>query len=163
MTQYTIRMVEPDDLTACHTIEARCFPPAEAAWTSSLDTRIQTYPEGFLVAEYEGQVIGQVNSGSTSKDDISDEEFKQLIGHDPEGDKIVIFSLSVLPEFQKQGVGDKLLGGFIQQARELGKSKVLLLCKDNLIPYYTRYGFENTGLSASTHGGATWHEMSLSL
>lgn len=156
-------MVEPEDLTACHTIEARCFPPSEAAWTTSLQTRIDNYPEGFLVAEYEGQIVGQVNSGSTHKDDISDEEFKQLIGHDPDGENIVIFSLSVLPEFQKQGIADKLLGGFIEQARDMGKAKVLLLCKDELIGYYSRHGFEDNGPSASDHGGAKWHEMMLPL
>lgn len=163
MTEYAIRMVGPEDLTACHTIEVRCFPPEEAAWISSLDTRIQTYPEGFLVAESDGKVVGQVNSGSTHKDDISDEEFKQLVGHDPEGRNIVIFSLSVLPEFQKQGIGDKLLGGFIKQARDMGKTKVMLLCKENLVGYYSRHGFENKGPSASNHGSALWNEMSLSL
>ncbi len=163
MTKYTIRMVAPDDLTACHTIEARCFSPAEAAWASSIETRIQTYPEGFLVAEYDGEVVGQINSGSTYKDDITDEEFKQLIGHDPDGQNIVIFSLSVLPQFQKQGLGDQLLGSFIKQARDMGKAKVMLLCKDKLVAYYTRHGFENEGTSASTHGGEQWVEMTLLL
>ena len=163
MTKLTIRMVEPDDLTACHTIEARCFPPSEAALISSLDKRINTYPEGFLVAEYDGCIVGQVNSGSTHKDDISDEEFKQLIGHDRDGQNIVIFSLSVLPEFQRQGIGSKLLGNFLELSREMGKSKVILLCKDELVPYYTLHGFQNAGLSASRHGGVSWHEMSLSL
>ena len=159
MSEYTIRMVEPDDLTACHTIEARCFPPSEAAWTTSLQARINTYPEGFLVAERDGTIVGQVNSGSTHKNDISDEEFKQLIGHDPDGENIVIFSLSVLPEFQKKGVGSRLLNNFVEQARELGKSKVMLLCKENFVSYYSGHGFENDGVSNSTHGGATWHVM----
>jgi len=163
MTEFTIRIVEPEDLTACHTIESRCFPPSEAAWTSSLETRITTYPEGFLVAECDGQVVGQVNSGSTHKDDISDEEFKQLIGHDPDGNNIVIFSLSVLPEFQKQGIAGKLLTDFIKHSHEMGKTKIMLLCKDELVKYYTRYGFENNGVSDSTHGGVEWHEMSLPL
>lgn len=163
MTQYTIRMVDPDDLTACHTIEANCFPPCEAAWTSSLRNRIEQYPEGFLVAEHEGQVIGQVNSGSTHKDDITDEEFKQLIGHDPDGKNIVIFSLSVLPEHQKRGVADRLMTGFINQARDLGKAKVLLLCKDDLVAYYARHGFVDNGPSASSHGDAEWREMALVL
>jgi len=163
MTELTIRMVEHDDLTACHTIEVRSFPPCEAAWTTSLENRINHYPEGFLVAEYEGEVIGQVNSGSTSKDDISDEEFKQLIGHDPEGENIVIFSLSVLPEYRKKGIGGKLLDSFVKQARDMGKSKVLLLCKTDLIPYYASHGFQDCGVSESTHGGAEWHTMELPL
>lgn len=163
MNEYNIRMVEPDDLTACHTIEAVSFPPCEAAWTTSLRNRIEIYPEGFLVAEHDGRVVGQVNSGSTHKDDISDEEFKQLIGHDPDGDNIVIFSLSVLPEYRSKGVGTRLLENFISQAREMGKSKVMLLCKESLIGYYARCGFSDMGVSACRHGNAEWHEMVLSL
>lgn len=163
MSKYSIRMVEPEDLTACHTIEVRCFPPCEAAWTSSLEKRIEEYPEGFLVAECDGEVVGQVNSGSTSKNDITDEEFKQLIGHDPDGRNIVIFSLSVLPEHQKNGLGSQLLTSFIKQARELGKSNVMLLCKSDLIDYYSRHGFKEGGISASSHGDAEWYEMSLAL
>ncbi|QGY40799.1 GNAT family N-acetyltransferase [Pseudodesulfovibrio cashew] len=163
MSNCTIRTVTPEDLTACHTVEVRSFPPCEAAWTSSLENRINIYPEGFLVAEMDGRVVGQVNSGSTGKDDITDEEFKQLIGHDPDGGNIVIFSLSVLPEYRKNGVGGKLMTRFIQQARDLRKKRILLLCKADLIPYYSRFGFVDNGLSASTHGGAEWHEMALTL
>lgn len=163
MSEYTIRMVEPEDLTACHTVEARSFPPSEAAWTTSLEQRIEQYPEGFLVAEFEGRIVGQVNSGSTSKDDISDEAFKQLVGHDPDGSNIVIFSLSVLPEYRSQGVGGTLLTNFINHARNLDKSKVLLLCKEGLLGYYGSFGFKDCGISDSKHGGATWHMMELPL
>ncbi|BCS90286.1 GNAT family N-acetyltransferase [Pseudodesulfovibrio sediminis] len=161
MNNLIIRTVEPEDLTACHTIEANCFPPCEAAWTSSLQNRIEEYPEGFLVAELDGDVVGQVNSGSTDKEDISDEEFKKLIGHDPDGRHIVIFSLSVHPNYQRQGIADKLMSNFIEQARELGKSTIKLLCKKDLLPYYSRHGFLDDGLSASDHGGAEWHAMTL--
>ena len=163
MSQCTLRMVEPDDLTACHTIEALSFPACEAAWASSLETRINNYPEGFLVAEIDGHVVGQVNSGSTHKDDITDEEFKQLIGHDPDGGNIVIFSLSVHPAYRKLGIGGRLLNRFIDQARDLGKSKVMLLCKEDLVNYYARHGFGDAGVSTSSHGGAVWHEMVLDL
>lgn len=163
MTEYNIRMVEPDDLTACHTIEANSFPPCEAAWTTSLRNRIETYPEGFLVAEHGGRVVGQVNSGSTHKDDLSDEEFKQLIGHDPDGSNIVIFSLSVLPEYRSKGIGTRLLADFLELAREMGKTKVMLLCKEEMIGYYERRGFRDNGVSASCHGSARWHEMVLPL
>jgi ribosomal protein S18 acetylase RimI-like enzyme len=163
MDTLTIRMVEPDDLTACHTIEARSFPAPEAAWTTSLRNRIELYPEGYLVAEVGNKVVGQINSGSTHKDDITDEEFKQLVGHDPDGGNIVIFSLSVLPEYRSRGIASKLLDGFIKQAREMGKSKVMLLCKEALVGYYQRRSFTDNGLSSSTHGGASWHVMSMTL
>ncbi|MGE4192583.1 MAG: GNAT family N-acetyltransferase [Pseudodesulfovibrio sp.] len=163
MQALTIRHVDPDDLTACHTIEARSFPPSEAAWTSSLRNRIENYPEGFLVAELDGRVVGQVNSGSTDKDDITDEEFKQLIGHEPDGRYMVIFSLSVHPDYRNRGIADRLMTDFIKQARKMGKDAVKLLCKEDLIPFYARHGFEHEGLSQSTHGGAAWHAMTLHL
>lgn len=163
MKDLTIRTVTPEDLTACHTIEVNCFPAPEAAWTTSLRTRIEEYPEGFLVAELNGKVVGQVNSGSTHKDDITDEEFKQLIGHDPDGRHMVIFSLSVHPDHQRQGIADKLMAEFITQARDMGKATVKLLCKKDLLAYYARHGFLDDGLSASNHGGAAWHSMTLHL
>lgn len=163
MSDITIRMVEPDDLTACHTIECLSFPPSEAAWTSSLRNRINDYPEGFFVAECDGKIVAQVNSGSTNKDDITDEEFKQLIGHDPDGHNIVIFSLSVHPEYRKRGIAYKLMERFIEQSRDLGKSQILLLCKKELIDFYGRLGFKDSGVSESDHGGAEWHEMALPL
>jgi ribosomal protein S18 acetylase RimI-like enzyme len=163
MKGLTIRHPDMDDLPACHTIEVNCFPPAEAAWASSLRNRIELYPEGFLVAEWEGRVVGQVNSGATDKDDITDEEFKQLIGHDPEGRHLVIFSLSVHPDFQKRGIAGKLLTNFIEHAGDMGKSDIKLLCKEELLPFYAHFGFRDDGLSASTHGGVAWHAMSLCL
>ncbi|WP_207262570.1 GNAT family N-acetyltransferase [Desulfovibrio sp. Huiquan2017] len=163
MKALTIRHADMDDLTACHTIEANCFPPAEAAWASSLRNRIEIYPEGFLVAEWEGKVVGQVNAGSTDKDDITDEEFKQLIGHDPDGRNIVIFSLSVLPAFRQRGIAGTLLTNFIGHARDMGKSAIKLLCKEPLTAFYARFGFTDDGPSRSTHGGAVWHAMTLVL
>lgn len=163
MKDLIIRHVTMDDLTACHTIEANCFPAAEAAWTTSLRTRIEEYPEGFLVAELNGRVVGQVNSGSTDKHDITDEEFKQLIGHDPDGQNMVVFSLSVHPDFQRRGIADTLMAKFIIQAQGMGKKTIKLLCKAGLIPYYARHGFHDDGLSASEHGGVEWHAMTLYL
>lgn len=163
MSEYIFRTAERDDLPACHTIEALCFPPCEAAWTSSIRNRIEEYPEGFLLAELDGKVVGQCNSGATHKDDITDEEFKKLIGHDADGANIVIFSLSVLPEHQSKGLGGKLLDKFIVQARRLNKKRVLLLCKEELIGFYANHGFVDNGISDSDHGDTVWHEMALEL
>jgi ribosomal protein S18 acetylase RimI-like enzyme len=104
-----------------------------------------------------------VNGASTNKDDISDEELKQLIGHDADGRNMVIFALAVLPEYQKQGIAKQLMLKFIEEAKLNKKEKVLLMCKHYLIAYYEGLGFTHAGLSSSTHGGAEWHEMRLFL
>jgi predicted N-acetyltransferase YhbS len=158
-----VRQVTLADLAACHAVEVACFPPAEAASLENIRRRIELFPEGFLVAEQAGELIGIVNSGATNADDISDEEFKKLIGHDSAGANIVIFSLAVLPVYQRQGIAAQLMWAFIERSRQLGKHKILLICKPPLIAYYARFGFVDAGPSSSTHGGSLWHEMMLDL
>ena len=163
MNEIIIRHVLPEDLNECYTVETSGFPPEEAATRETIQLRIKTFPEGFLVAVKEGRIVGILNSAATNKDDISDEELKQLIGHDPGGRNMVVFALAVLPEFQKQGIARQLMSRFAEEARQNDKENVLLMCKRHLISYYERMGFAHVGLSGSTHGGAEWHEMRLAL
>lgn len=156
-----IRTVTQDDIQACYQIEQKCFEESEAASLESIEKRVRLYPAGFLVAEIDHQIVGMVNSGSTDKDDITDEAFKKLIGHTDNGKNIVIFSVSVLPEFQGRKIASELLKRFIRRAGDLKKEKILLLCKTALIRFYESFGFEHAGMSTSTHGGFEWHEMIL--
>jgi ribosomal protein S18 acetylase RimI-like enzyme len=163
MNEIIIRNVLPKDLDDCFQVETSGFPPEEAATRETIRLRIDTFPHGFLVAEMEGKIVGMLNSAATNKDDISDEELKQLIGHDPNGKNMVVFALAVLPEFQRQGIARRLMSRFVDEARRCQKEYVLLICKRHLIAYYESMGFVHAGLSRSTHGGAEWHEMRLRL
>jgi ribosomal protein S18 acetylase RimI-like enzyme len=163
MSEVMIRHVRPRDLDECYVVELAGFPPEEAATKETIQLRIDMFPEGFFVAEFDGRVIGMINGAATNKDDISDEELKQLIGHDADGRNMVIFALAVLPEFQKRGIAKQLMLKFIEEAGQNKKEKVLLMCKHYLVAYYERLGFVHAGLSKSTHGGAEWHEMRYSL
>jgi predicted N-acetyltransferase YhbS len=163
MNEVLVRKVQPGDLAGCCLVETACWPPEEAAARETIQLRINEFPDGFFVAELDGRIVGMVNGACTDREDISDEELKQLIGHDVNGRNMVIFALAVLPEFQKQGIARRLMLRFIGEAGKKGKQKVLLICKDYLIPYYEKQGFVHAGLSRSTHGGAQWHQMCLSL
>ncbi len=163
MSQLIIRHVLPEDLDECFLVETSGFSPEEAATRETIQLRIECFPEGFLVAQVDGRVVGILNSAATDKTDLGDEELKHLVGHDPAGKNLVVFALAVLPEYRKQGIARQLLSRFADEAREQGKENILLMCKQHLIPYYERMGFVHTGLSKSTHGGAAWHEMRLTL
>jgi ribosomal protein S18 acetylase RimI-like enzyme len=163
MEKIIIRHVLPRDLDECYLVEVSGFPPEEAATRETIKLRIDTFPQGFLVAEMNGTIVGILNSAATDKDDLSDEELKQLIGHDPDGKNLVVFALVVLPEFQKQGIANQMMTRFVEEARARKKENALLMCKQHLIAYYERMGFAHVGLSRSTHGGAEWHEMRLVL
>lgn len=158
-----VRTVRPEDVERCAAIEAACFPPEEAASPERVAQRARTFPEGFLVAELCGEVIGMVNGGASHAPDLADETFKALAGHEPDGAHLVIFSIAILPELQAHGLSTPLLVAYLERARTSGRRSVLLLCKERLVPYYARFGFVDRGPSASTHGGARWHEMALTL
>jgi ribosomal protein S18 acetylase RimI-like enzyme len=168
MTQDTsnsvlVRTVTKLDLDACYEVEISSFPPSEAATRDRIALRIEQYPQGFLVAEVDGRVVGHINSGATDKDDITDEELKALVGHDPAGANMIVFSLAVLPDCRNRGIASLLMKRFVEQCRTMKKHRVLLLCKDDMIGFYKRLGFRYAGVSDSTYGGASWHAMEYAL
>ena len=126
MGHVIIRQVEVQDLADCYQVESVCYS-SEGATREKIRKRIALFPEGFLVALFKDQIIGMINSGSTNKDDITDEAFKDMVGHEKEGCNIVIFSLAVLPQFRGLGISKMLLSTFIEVSRTLKKKKILLL------------------------------------
>ena len=157
-----IRNVLESDLDACDAIESTCYT-TDAAPREKIEKRIRLYPEGFFVAEANGRVVGMINSGAIDKDDITEEPFKDMIGHVREGKNIVIFSLAVFREFRGIGISRKLMHAFIEASKAMKKEKILLICKSELISYYRKHGFYYAGKSKSTLGGFEWHEMRLPL
>ena len=158
-----IRVVTAADVAPCHALELACFEPSEAASRATIRRRQEGFSEGFLVAERAGEVVAFLNSVASDQPDLADEDLKKLVGHDPGGAHLVILSVAVRPDLQGQGLSRPLMENFLAWARVQRKASVLLLCKENLIPYYGKFGFEDRGLSASTHGGFAWHEMALEL
>lgn len=115
------------------------------------------------MAEDGSGVLGFINSGAADDPDLSNEELKDLAGHDPNGVKIVILSIAVDPHCRGRGVSRALMDDFIANAKHMNKQAILLLCKEYMIGYYKKFHFKDLGLSASEHGGSRWHEMQLLL
>ncbi|MEY8339537.1 GNAT family N-acetyltransferase [Lachnospiraceae bacterium 62-35] len=158
--EYMIRQARMEDLDGVAEVEYICFPPAEAADKASLQKRLEVFPDSFFVAEIEdGKIIGFINGAVTDERTIRDEMFENADLHKKDGRYQSIFGLDVLPEYQRQGVAASLLEHFIKTAEKRGKNGVILTCKEGLIPYYSRFGFKNLGVSGSVHGGAVWYDM----
>lgn len=158
---WIIRPVKKDDLDAIVQVEATCFPAAEAATATSLKERIETFPECFFVAEMDNKVIGFINGMATDSKTIEDIMFEDSTMHKADGIYQSIFGLDVLPEYQRQGIAASLMNHLIEDARQKGRKGLILTCKDRLIHYYAKFGYENMGVSASVHGGAVWYDMIL--
>ena len=73
----------------------------------------------------------------------------------------MIFGVNTIPEYRRQGCAERLLRRAIADAKERGKAGLVLTCKDKLMHYYAKFGFENEGVSESVHGGAVWYQMRL--
>ena len=163
MARLTIRNVKESDLDRCFEIETLAYAGEEAATKEKILTRIKGYAKGFIVLENENEIIGFINSGATHKVVLSDETFKELVGHDPDGRYIVIMSVVIHPDYQGQSFTTKLMNHFIAQMKQLNKTSIYLICQTELVEMYAKYGFTHLGESDSSHGGLSWHEMSLTL
>ena len=158
-----IRNVVNSDLDRCFEIESYAYAGDEAASIEKIAHRINTYPEGFIVLTVGGIIAGFINGGATHEIEMSDESFKELIGHDANGRHIVIMSVVIHPDYQRLGLASKLMNNYIERMRDLKKESMFLICQTDLIDMYASYGFQYLRNSTSNHGGLSWHDMSLQL
>ena len=103
-----------------------------------------------------------INGCASSRDVITDDLFLPQ-GHEPDGKNQMIFGLAVLPRYQRQGIGAALMEHMNAYCRQTNMQNLILTCKEEKLKYYSKFGFENIGISASVHGGAVWNDMILTL
>lgn len=153
----------PRDAERCYDIEIGAYEGDEAATLEKIRTRIAQYPAGFLILEADGHIVGFINSGCAHDVVMSDEAFKELVGHDPAAPNVVIMSVVVDPAHQGKGYAKQLMNEFIRQMKALGKTSIHLMCKEQHVDLYRRMGYAYVRPSPSDHGGMAWHEMLMPL
>ncbi len=163
MGEPLFRNAMPADAARCYAIEISAYEGDEAATLEKIALRISQYPQGFLVLEVDGVIVGFINSGCAENVEMSDEDFKQLIGHDPDAENVVIMSVVVDPAFQGQGYSSLLMREFIRRMEGMGKKTIHLMCKEHHVGLYEKFGYRYVKPSESDHGGMAWHEMVMDL
>jgi GNAT superfamily N-acetyltransferase len=151
------------DAVRCFEIETNAYEGDEAATLDKITKRIGEYPQGFLILEIAGDIVGFINSSCAHEVILSDENFKEMIGHEPTAPNVVIMSVVVDPEHQGKGYSTALMQEFVEKIVGMGKKTIHLICKRNHIPLYEKFGYRYRQPSASEHGGARWHEMIMHL
>ena len=155
-----IRRAEERDLEELLKIERACFPPAEAAGEASMKERIRTFPETFWVLEEEGkQILGFISGMPSGEEQLTDAMYAGTEGYQKDGAWLMIFGVDVRPREQGKGYGALLMRTMVQDAKKQGRKGVVLLCKERMIPFYRKFGFEEEGRSDSCHGGEVWYSM----
>ncbi len=163
MSTAHLRQPVSQDAQRCYQIETGAYEGDEAATLEKIATRIAQYPEGFLILEVDGEVIGFINSGCAHEVVMADEAFKELVGHDPAADNVVIMSVVVDPAHQGKGYSTLLMNAFVERMKALGKKTIHLMCKEQHVALYRKMGYQYVKPSPSDHGGMAWHEMILTL
>lgn len=161
-----IRKAKMEDLDEITAIEAACFPASEAATKKSFEARLAVYPDYFWILEENDEngnkkIVSFVNGMVTNSPNLTDEMYENPNLHNEKGDWQMIFGVNTLSEYRKRGYAEKLINELILDAKDKGRKGVVLTCKEKLVPYYSKFGFKNKGISESTHGGVVWYEMRL--
>lgn len=156
-----IRNAAKADLESITQVEAECFPPAEAASGEVFARRLEAFPDHFWLLLDSDRLVGFVNGMVSDEHTITDVMYDNAEMHNESGRWQMIFGLDVIPCYRRQGCAGRLLQHVIRVSEEQGRSGVVLTCKEKLISYYEKFGFENEGISASVHGGAVWYDMRL--
>ena len=157
-----IRTATMADLDMIAVVEAECFPAAEAATKEEFAERIQYYGDHFWLLFDEDKLVAFVDGFVTNEADLTDEMYAKASMHEEDGAWQMIFGVNTIPAYRKRGLAGKLIERAIEDAREQGRKGLVLTCKDHLVHYYAKFGFENEGVSEnSTHGDAVWNQMRL--
>ncbi len=157
-----IRHATMEDLKEIAEVEAECFPAAEAATETEFEGRVKYYGNHFWLMFDESKLIAFVDGFVTDESDLTDEMYEKAEMHNEYGAWQMIFGVNTIPEYRKQGHAGKLIECAIEDARKQGRKGLVLTCKEKLISYYAKFGFEDEGVSEkSTHGNVEWHQMRL--
>ena len=155
-----IRHATKHDISAISEVEAKCFPPSEAASEMAFTERIENYGNHFWLMYENDKLIAFVDGFVTDESDLTDEMFANAAMHNENGAWQMIFGVNTLPEYRNNGYASELLRRAVDEAKEQGRKGVVLTCKDKLLPFYAKLGFVDEGITdKSTHGNAIWHQM----
>lgn len=156
-----IRYATQQDMQQLAWIEMISYPQAESASKESMEKRVTIFPNHFWVLEEGGTICAFINGMVTDFADLTDEMYDHADLHNDKGKWQMIFSVATAPQHRGKGYAGAIMKRVISDARRQNRAGIVLTCKARLLGFYSKFGFENEGISKSTHGGATWYQMRL--
>jgi ribosomal protein S18 acetylase RimI-like enzyme len=155
MSNLIIRPYTLDDYEGLLDVQKEAFPPPfpEELWWSKkhIQSHVETFPEGCLVAEKGGLIVGSATSliiQHTGEDhtweEVSDHGYIKG-SHQENGDSLYGIDVCVRPSYRGQGIAGALYEARKETVRELGLARFLAGCR---IPNYHQYAKE---LNVSTY------------
>lgn len=137
-----IRQALPDDLAAIAVIEQQIEHESPADLTV-LEARLTMFKEGFLTAWHDGRLIGYAESCLWNEDRpkfCSEKEFFAK-KHTAQGKTLYIIFIGVCPQYQRRGIGTRLIQSLQQVAKAGGQKRVHAVTWYRLENLYIKQGF----------------------
>lgn len=143
-----IRNMQHEDIDAMLEIQRVSFPGMSPWKREHLYSHLAIFPEGQIVAEFEGQVIGSCSSLRINFDeyddrhtwsDITDDGF--ITNHDPNGYNLYGIEVMVHPQYRRMKVGQRLYEARKDLARTLNLKSIII---GGRIPNYHLHASEMT-------------------
>lgn len=136
-------------------VETTAWPPELQATVDKFISRLNIFPEGFMVAEDNGKIEGFTTSQITNYDPVARKTWDDFTdsgtivrSHNSSGDSLYVVSVAVASEAQGKGVGTKL----IESQKDLVKGRGLqLLFLGARIPGYDEYCKKNGDINAEDY------------
>jgi GNAT superfamily N-acetyltransferase len=162
----------PTDLPTVEVIEEASYPEDEAASKSDLQYRQHHAAPYFRCAVVE-EDDDDDNSKSKSKlvgyicsTRCREFEHESMATHVSDGRLLAIHSVVVPDEYRRKGIATAMLKDYVEHVRATNDGtieKLVLLAKQNLLPFYENCGFRVIGPSAIVHGSEQWYDLELEL
>lgn len=126
-----IRPLGAPDIAAADAVLCAAFA-SEQSFAPRLRRYLAVQPDGWLVAEAQGQITG-------------------MVGAIDYGSFAYVGMMGVRPEWQGRGVGGRLLGTLLERLDARGVTCARLEATDAGRPLYLRHGFVDAGVSHEFH------------
>lgn len=128
----TIRREQKEDHTAVYLVNTSAFEQENEAKLVDLLRKSNAFvPELSLVATVGGRIVGHILFTKI-----------EIIGEDGRShDSLALAPMAVAPDYQKQGIGGKLIQAGLEASRTLGYRSVIVLGHEH---YYPKFGFVST-------------------
>ena len=160
-SKHVFRIASASDLDLLYDAEKRCFK-GDSLNREDLEAMLERFPEHFLLLYEEDVFIGYLISCPSSLERFEDTLF-QGKAYEEEGSQLYLLGLGILPEYQGRGYGSLLIERLKEDAFRQKRKRIILTCREELVSFYSRCGFETAGDSRSCFAGKRWKEMILVL
>ncbi len=128
-----VRQMEHRDFPKIIDLQKLCFTGMEPWKYSQLESHLRHFPEGQLVVEYDGLIIGSCSSLIVNFDEYQDEHSYDQItdrgfitNHDSSGQELYGIEVMVHPDYRRMKIGRRLYEARKDLARRLNLKSILI-------------------------------------